>query len=116
LEEFKLNYLFADTLEDLKIEKTGNYIIQFDWESYNNVNFFIGCSSVNVKNIGDNLLLNFGTKFEYLSSFEETYNILNFNVAGDNFKIEAKHPNKEILTLNVFVSGNPLELKNFSCV
>ena len=116
LEEFRLNYLFADTLEDLKIEKTGKYIIQFDWESYNNVNFFIGCSSVNVKNIGDNLLLNFGTKFEYLSSFEETYNILNFNVAGDNFKIEAKHPNKEILTLNVSVSGNPLELKNFSCV
>ena len=49
----KTNYVFASKNDALQINHLGKYIIQLDWESYGDVNIFIGCSYINLKEIGD---------------------------------------------------------------
>jgi hypothetical protein len=54
----ELTYLFADGIKPVQINNIGTYIVQFDWESYNEVSIFVGCSGFPIKNIGKNLIFN----------------------------------------------------------
>lgn len=102
------NYTFSSNIDVLQINECGNYIIQFDWESYNDSNVFIGCSSLNVKRVSDNLLLNFNNKLIYLSSYNEEKDIFNFELNEKTFLVKAirpTYPYNEILTITVKTSS-----------
>ena len=58
----ELTYLYADGIRPVQINKPGTYIVQFDWESYNEVSIFVGCSGYSIKNVGSNLIFNNGTQ------------------------------------------------------
>lgn len=51
-------YQFKDDVEPVQINNLGTYIIQFDWETYNSTNLFIGCNLFNVRNIDNNIIWN----------------------------------------------------------
>lgn len=57
----ELTYLFADGVRPVQINKPGTYIVQFDWESYNEVSIFVGCSGYSIKNVGSNIIFNNST-------------------------------------------------------
>lgn len=57
----KLTYMFNDGVAPVQINDLGNYIVQFDWQSYDIANLFIGCSSYLVKNVGNNIIWNYGS-------------------------------------------------------
>jgi hypothetical protein len=57
----ELTYLFANGIRPVQINKPGTYIVQFDWESYNEVSIFVGCSGYSIKNVGSNIIFNNGT-------------------------------------------------------
>jgi hypothetical protein len=108
VDENGLNYAFASNLDVLRINKVGKYVIQFDWESYNNVNFFVGCSAINVKEIGSDVLLNYGTEFQYLSVSNKVYEISNFYIGSEEFKVDVvrpTYPDNEILYVNVYATS-----------
>ena len=69
-------YKFKDNIEPIQINQLGTYIIQFDWETYNSANLFLGCSFYNVRNIDDNLIWN---NEIILSSYNEKRFIGSFN-------------------------------------
>jgi len=51
-------YLYCDGVKPIQINDIGKYIIQFDWESYNEVGIFIGCNYYKIRNIGNDLVWN----------------------------------------------------------
>jgi len=111
-----LNYVFASNSDVLQINKIGKYVIQFDWESYNNVNVFIGCSAINIKDNGSDLILNYGTDFHNLSTSNENYNVFNFYIDGEMFKVDVfrpTYPDNEILYLNVHATSGTSFSANF---
>jgi hypothetical protein len=111
-----LNYVFASNSDVLQINKIGKYVIQFDWESYNNVNVFIGCSAINIKDNGSDLILNYGTNFHNLSTSNENYNVCNFNIDSEMFKVDVvrpTYPDNEILYLNVHTTSGTSFSANF---
>jgi len=57
----ELTYLYADGILPVQLNKPGTFVVLFDWESYNEVTIFIGCSAYNVKNVGDNIIFNSST-------------------------------------------------------
>lgn len=57
----ELTYLYADGTRAVQINKPGAFVVQFDWQSYNEVTIFVGCSSYNVKNVGSNIIFNANT-------------------------------------------------------
>ncbi len=111
-----LNYVFASNSDVLQINKIGKYVIQFDWESYNNVNVFIGCSAINIKDNGNDLILNYGTNFHNLSTSNENYNVCNFHIDSETFKVDVvrpTYPDNEILYLNVYATSGTSFSANF---
>lgn len=117
VDENGLNYTFASNLDVLQINKIGKYIIQFDWESYNNVNFFVGCSAINIRDNGNDLILNYGTTYHYLSASNKVYEISNFHIGTQEFKIDVvrpTYPDNEILYVNVY-SANGIEFTSNFC-
>jgi len=80
----ELTYLFADGIKPVQINNIGTYIVQFDWESYNETTVFVGCSGFSIKNIGKNLIFNsrapnavvlntYGEAISDLIAFSTTY-------------------------------------------
>lgn len=57
----KITYMYNDGVAPIQINDLGSYIVQFDWESYDTANLFIGCSSYLVKNVGNNIIWNYGS-------------------------------------------------------
>jgi hypothetical protein len=115
----KINYTYASNIEALQINTIGKYIVQFDWSSYDNVNLFVGCSSINIKEIGENVLLRFKSNQFYLSSTQTTYNIFNFQKNGETFNVNVirpKYPENEILVFDITsVSGNETTFDDVFC-
>jgi hypothetical protein len=109
-EKNQTNYAFSSNVDVLQINECGKYIVQFDWESYNDTNIFVGCSSFNVKRVVDNLLIKSQNNYTYLSSFNEEIEIHRFYVNNDPFSVKINRPTypyNEILCVNVQnVSGN----------
>lgn len=109
-EKNQTNYAFSSNVDVLQINECGKYIVQFDWESYNDTNIFVGCSSFNVKRVVDNLLIKFQNNYTYLSSFNEEVEIHRFHINDNLFSIKIKRPTfpyNEILCVSVQdVSGN----------
>ena len=109
-EKNKTNYAFSSNVDVLQINECGKYIVQFDWESYSDTNIFVGCSSFNVKGVGDNLLIKYQNTYTYLSSFNEEYEIHRFYINDQIFSINVNRPTfpyNEILHVDVQnVSGN----------
>lgn len=71
--EENLNYIvysFKDSIEPLQFNKLGTYIIQFDWESYDSVNIFLGCNYYNIRLVENNLIWN---NQIILSAYNEIY-------------------------------------------
>lgn len=61
-------YLYSDGYTPLQINKPGNYIIQFDWQSYEEASIFIGCSGLKVRKLDIGLVWNVGTSNAVLLS------------------------------------------------
>ena len=104
-----VNYAFSSNVEVLQINECGRYIVQFDWESYNNTNIFVGCSSFNVKQVEDNLIVDFKSNLSYLSAYNYEINIFNFIVDGVEFAVNAHrpiYPDNEILIIDVKPTTN----------
>jgi hypothetical protein len=102
--ENETNYAFSSNIEVFQINECGKYIIQFDWESYNSTNIFVGCSSFNVRKVANNILLNYDNNLIYLSSYNEEKEIFRFQVRDSEFAIKAKRPTypyNEVLHLDV---------------
>ena len=112
-EKNKTNYAFSSNVDVLQINECGKYIVQFDWESYNDTNIFVGCSSFNVKRVVDNLLIKFQNNSIYLSSYNEEHEIYRFHINNEPFSVKIKRPTfpyNEILTVDVQnVSGSVYE-------
>lgn len=72
-------YYFKDSIEPVQINSLGHYVIQFDWESYNSANIFIGCNLFNVRLVENNLIWNNSL---VLSSYDETYQVSEFTVVN----------------------------------
>jgi hypothetical protein len=110
-----INYVFASDSEILQINETGKYVIQFDWKSYDNVTFFVGCSSINVREINDNLLLDFKSNLTYLSAWNETKKIFDMYLFGEKVNVNATrptYPDNEILVLDIFEKNKkPFDIK-----
>lgn len=54
-------YLYTDGIQPAQLNHTGRFIVQFDWESYQEVGVFVGCDYYKVKRVGNNLLWNADT-------------------------------------------------------
>jgi hypothetical protein len=110
-EKNKTNYAFSSNVEVLQINECGKYIVQFDWESYNDTNIFVGCSSFNVKRVFDNLLIKFKNNFVYLSSYNSNNEIFRFYINNEPFSVKLNRPTypyNEILNVTVQnLSGEP---------
>lgn len=105
----KTNYAFSSNVDVLQINETGQYVVQFDWESYNDTNIFIGCSAINVKQVQDNILLNFKSNLTYLSSYNENNTIFKFEKDGTEFQVNVlrpTYPYNEVLLFNVTTTDN----------
>lgn len=111
-EKDQTNYAFSSNLDVLQINECGKYIVQFDWESYNDTNIFVGCSSFNIKRVFDNLLIKFQNTFLYLSSYNTEHEIFKFNIENDSFSVKLKRPTypyNEVLIVDVKnTSENPV--------
>lgn len=108
-EKNRINYAFSSNFDVLHINECGQYVVQFDWESYNETTIFIGCSSFNVKRVADNILINFQNNITYLSSYNEQYELFRFDANNENFSVKVKRPTfpyNEILTLDVQTTSN----------
>ena len=73
----KINYAFSSNVEVLQLNQLGKYIVQFDWESYLETNIFIGCSSINVKQVENNILINSNSNLYYLTAFNAELKMVN---------------------------------------
>lgn len=51
-------YLYCDGVKPVQINDIGKFIVQFDWESYNEVGLFLGCFYYKVRNVGNDLIWN----------------------------------------------------------
>lgn len=51
-----VTYLFHDGVKPVQINYVGNYIVQFDWESYIETSVFIGCSGFKVRRVENDLV------------------------------------------------------------
>ncbi|NBP13978.1 hypothetical protein EBU95_06185 [bacterium] len=51
-----VTYLFHDGITPVQINYVGNYVIQFDWESYVETTVFIGCSGFRVRRVENDLV------------------------------------------------------------
>lgn len=108
-EKNQTNYAFSSNVDVLHINECGTYVVQFDWESYNDTNITIGCSSFNIKRVFDNLLIKFQNKFTYLSSYNEEHEIFKFYIGDETFSVNVKRPTypyNEILHIKVYNSSN----------
>lgn len=104
-----INYAFSSTVDVLQINECGKYIVQFDWQTYNNSNIFIGCSSFNIKQVENNLIIDFKSKITYLSAFNVEKNIFNFYVNDIEFAVNVHRPtfpDNEILIVDVKPTTN----------
>lgn len=109
----KINYAFSSNVESLQLNEIGKYIIQFDWESYLDTNIFIGCSAINVKQVENNILINYNSNLYYLTAFNSIKKIFNFEKDGNIFEVVAERPTypyHEILIFDVYCTNN----SNFS--
>jgi len=70
-----VNYLFCDGVKPLQINTIGTYIAYFDWQSYNEVTMFLGCSGYTIKNTGTNLIWDAFTKNATLLTSQSPLNI-----------------------------------------
>lgn len=52
-------YLYNDGITPCVINRIGKYYINFDWESYQVANLYLGCISIPIKNLGQNLVWNY---------------------------------------------------------
>ena len=105
----KINYAFSSNVDVLHLNQTGRYVVQFDWESYLDTNVFIGCSSINVKQIEKNILINYNSNFYFLTSFNDTKTILSFKKDEYDFDVNVTRPTypyHEILLLDVVCTNN----------
>lgn len=105
----KINYAFSSNVDVLQINESGKYIVQFNWQSYNDVNIFVGCSSINVKQVEDNLLLNFKSNLTYLTAYDELKFIFKFTVDNEEFNVNVKRPvfpDNEILYFDITPTNN----------
>jgi hypothetical protein len=89
----KINYTFVSNNEPFQINNIGKYIVQLDWSSYDNVNVFVGCSAINLKEVGKNILINFNSNYISLSSANESRNIFNFQKNGIFIDVNVERPN-----------------------
>jgi hypothetical protein len=108
-EKNKTNYAFSSNVDVLHINECGRYVVQFDWESYNDTNIFVGCSSFNVKRVADNLLLRFQNNLFYLSAYEQETELFQFNTNDSTFSVKAKRPTfpyNEVLSVDVQTTDN----------
>ena len=105
----KINYAFSSNVDVLQINESGKYIVQFDWQSYNETNIFIGCSSINLRQIEDNILLNFKSNLTYLTAYDEYKFLFKFVVDNEEFNVSVKRPvfpDNEILYFEVMPTNN----------
>jgi len=112
---YSVNYAFASNVETLEINQVGNYVVHFDWESYDNTNIFVGKEFFNVKEVQNNLLvthtdeLSQSTTTTYLTSYNETKNIFNFFVDGIEFYVNVTRPTypyDEVVFIDVNTTQN----------
>ena len=102
-------YYYHDGVTPVQINNTGKYIIQFDWESYNQTNLFIGCSGYTVKNVENNIVWNFNSNnVQILNSYGQTITAAVFETVynGNNYTAVAQatrvtYPDPSILLLTV---------------
>jgi hypothetical protein len=100
----KTNYGFASNDESFIMNNVGRYIVQLDWSSYCGVSVFVGCSAVNLKNIGNDVLVNFKSNYICLSSANQSRNIFNFNKGNHLIDVTVErpnYPNGDILIFNI---------------
>ena len=105
----KINYAFSSNVDVFQINEAGKYIVQFDWESYNDVNIFVGCSSIRVKQIENNLLLDFKSNLTYLTAYDDLKHIFKFEVDNEEFNVNVKRPvfpNNDILYFEITPTNN----------
>ena len=108
-----INYAFSSNVEVLQINETGTYIVQFDWQSYNNVSIFVGCSSFKVKEVENNILLEMNSNLIYLSTYDENRTFFKFIEDNQEFTVDVKRPtfpSNEALLIKVY----PTNGKSFS--
>ncbi len=113
----KINYAFSSNVEVLQLNQVGKYIVQFDWESYLDTNIFIGCSSINLKQVENNILINSNSNLYYLTAFNDTKKIFNFEKDGYEFEVTATRPTypyHEILILDVYCTNN-IKFSGYFC-
>lgn len=112
----KINYAFSSNVDVLQLNQTGRYIVQFDWESYLDTNIFIGCSSINVKQVEKNILIKNNSNIYYLTAFDDTKKIFSFEKDGYNFDVNVNRPTypyHEILLFDVICTNNKTFTGNF---
>jgi hypothetical protein len=111
-----INYAFSSNVEVLQINETGTYIIQFDWQSYNNVNIFVGCSSFKVQEVNNNILLDMNSNLLYLTSYDENQTFFKFNKDNVEFTVDVKRPtfpSNEALLVRVYPTNGQSFSGNF---
>jgi hypothetical protein len=65
-------YLYNDGVTPCIINRIGKYYINFDWESYQVANIYLGCNTIPIKNLGQNLVWNYTSNdAKLLSSYNQ---------------------------------------------
>lgn len=69
------NYLYCDGVKPLQINTTGVFIVYFDWQSYNEITVFLGCSAYTLKNTGNTVIWDAFTPQATLLKNDTVYSI-----------------------------------------
>jgi hypothetical protein len=105
----KTNYAFASEIDVFQINEIGRYIINFDWESYNDVNVYVGCSAINVRDIENNILINYKSDYIHLTAHEEEKEIFKFDIDDSEFVLKIHrptYPQNDVLIFDVESTNN----------
>ena len=70
-----INYLYCNGVKPLQINTIGTFKAYFDWQSYNEITIFLGCSGITLKNTGATLIWNAFTPQAVLLEKEKPYSI-----------------------------------------
>jgi len=108
-------YKYVDGVIPLQFNSVGNYVIQFDWESYDSTSLFIGCTGVTVKNVGDNIVWNYNSNNAQVlntygqvitaSLFESTQNGIISNIVAQVTRITYPDPSLLLLSITSSLSS-----------
>jgi hypothetical protein len=82
------NVLSVGEIDPVFINTTGTTFLHLDWTKYNNINFFIGCSSFNLQFAED--VIFFPQSSVFFTEDKKWYDLINFTIDDRSFFVKSR--------------------------